>query len=236
MPANGEPGKWVLARKDHRLELCTAGCLHFYDHPMLVEFHKDRHVSSDYGRLWEVEIEGATVNDLRKSGARKMRLARELKQEAYSFQQKSVFVSRLFLFYQEKFKLEPSQWSTSKDLDDAIRLAETVSMWMGPKLESQGKRFLTLMVYALSARSGYMRYYSARTFSLSLNIVLDALMGLFDLEINAGSIKSEKVRAEILAAASAAAKQQIKPKPTAKKAKPKPTAKKSTRRPTKAKR
>lgn len=217
LPKDGIPGKFLEGMvKPKRLELCQPGCLHFYDHPIILDAFRRAHVL-DYERVWEVEAEGKTIGDGWKSGARRLRLLRELEMPKVTERQKVAFMASIFVQC-----LDGGHITSSKAHASIARSAAKGEI-AGDKLE----RFIR-GTYAAMAKHAVLAHgnYRPKLYDATLE-----MMRHVDRTVTVDG----EARRMVLEAAKAA--DAISPdKPTAKKAKPKPTAKKSTRRPTKAKR
>ena len=112
------PGKWVKATGPLMSGLCSCAYVHYYDHPLLAILLNPIHANIKNPRLWEAEIAGRTISDRGlKSGARKLRLLRELEVPTITTEQRIRFAIRCVMgVYQEpSWTRWATNWLSKKD-------------------------------------------------------------------------------------------------------------------------
>ena len=109
------------------LELCTDGVIHYYDDPYLAILMNPVHGNYDEEtmQLWEVETEGKTITDGRKSGAKTVTTMRRIAKPTLSTRQRMEIAIRcaLEVYHEKAFREWATRWLSGADRSEEAALA-----------------------------------------------------------------------------------------------------------------
>jgi hypothetical protein len=157
----------VKATTDGNGELCSAGWLHYYDHPSLAVLLNPIHADIDNPRLWEVEAGGQHKKDNGlKGGCTEMTLLREIPLPWITVVQRIAFgiLCALEVYKEDSFFCWAQNWLSGKDRSGkAARVMYETNISITPPAVAYAKHAVMFPAYsaANAASAAYSAVYGA---------------------------------------------------------------------------